>query len=78
MDLNSYYFTAKRSRFSTPEKEILENSMERHSLDGTEPSLEELQELIDQQDILKHRTADSLLRKFRYIQRKSHEYKENK
>ncbi|KAG5872033.1 hypothetical protein JTB14_021927 [Gonioctena quinquepunctata] len=64
---------AKRSRFSTPEKEILEKSTEQHSLDGTEPSLEELQDLIDEQDMLKRRSADSLLRKFRYMQRKSKE-----
>lgn len=63
-------FTAKRLRFSTPEKEILEKSTERHSLDGSEPSLEELQDLIDKEDVLKRRSAESLLRKFRYMQKK--------
>ncbi|XP_074026435.1 uncharacterized protein isoform X2 [Leptinotarsa decemlineata] len=69
---------AKRSRYSSMEREILERSTEKHSFDGSEPSLAELEELIEEHDVLKHRSADSLLRKFRYMQRKSKECEEKK
>ncbi|XP_018578359.1 uncharacterized protein LOC108916562 [Anoplophora glabripennis] len=57
----------KRPRYSTPEKEILEKSLEKHSLMGSEPSKKELEELIDSNDILKKRTPNSLLQKFKNL-----------
>ena len=45
-----------RQRWSTPEKEVLRSSTERHSSEGTMPSLVECKALIEDHELLKNRT----------------------
>lgn len=65
-----HFHLEKKPRYSTPERELLESSTEQHSLSGSEPSLQELEDLIEQNPILNRRSASSLLTKFKEIQRK--------
>lgn len=54
-------FLGKRMRWSTPEKEVLRSSAEKHSLEGTSPTLPECELLFEKnKSILKSRNPSSI------------------
>lgn len=56
-----FLFLGMRLRWSTPEKEVLRSSTERHSLEGSIPTLSECELILDKnKSILKNRNPQSV------------------
>ncbi|KAK9871724.1 hypothetical protein WA026_014176 [Henosepilachna vigintioctopunctata] len=59
----------KKPRYSTPERDILESSLEQHSLEDIEPSIEYFEDIASTNEIFKRnrRSAESLQRKYKRL-----------